>query len=67
MNSVIRHSTVLSLRRLALGGPKGISSEGSWEWKSGTKGTLYRIYFDEKSDIDYMMFLIKQKYNNLIN
>lgn len=45
--------------------PKGISSEGSWEWKSGTKGTLYRIYFDEKSDIDYIMFLIKQKYNDL--
>lgn len=45
--------------------PKGLSSEGSWEWKSGTKGTLYRIYFDEKSDIDYMMFLINQKYNNL--
>jgi hypothetical protein len=45
--------------------PKGISSEGSWEWKSGTKGTLYRIYFDEKSDIDYIMFLLKQKYNDL--
>ena len=45
--------------------PKGISSEGSWEWKSGTKGTLYRIYFDEKSDVDYIMFLLKQKYNDL--
>ena len=45
--------------------PKGISSEGSWEWKSGTKGALYRIYLDDKSDIDYLMFLIKQKYNNL--
>lgn len=45
--------------------PKDISSEGSWEWKSGTKGTLYRIYFDEKSDIDYTMFLIKQKYKNV--
>lgn len=47
--------------------PKGISSEGSWEWKSGTKGTLYRIYFDENSDIDYTMFLIKQKYRNVFN
>lgn len=46
--------------------PKGISSEGSWEWKSGTKGTLYRIYFDEKSDIDYTMFLINQKYKNVL-
>jgi hypothetical protein len=47
--------------------PKGISSEGSWEWKSGTMGTLYRIYFDENSDIDYTMFLINQKYNQLSN
>jgi len=45
--------------------PKDISSEGSWEWKSGTKGTIYRVYFDEKSDIDYMMFLINQKYKNV--
>jgi len=45
--------------------PKEISSEGGWEWKSGTKGTLYRIYFDEKSDIDYTMFLINQKYKNV--
>ena len=46
--------------------PKGISTEGSWEWKSGTMGTLYRIYFDEQSDIDYTMFLINQKYNQLV-
>jgi RecB family endonuclease NucS len=46
--------------------PKGISTEGSWEWKSGTMGTLYRIYFDENSDIDYTMFLINQKYNQLL-
>ncbi len=46
--------------------PKGISTEGSWEWKSGTMGTLYRIYIDEKSDIEYTLFLIKQKYNQLI-
>ena len=46
--------------------PKGISTEGSWEWKSGTMGTLYRIYFDENSDIDYTMFLINQKYNQLV-
>jgi hypothetical protein len=46
--------------------PKGISSEGSWEWKSGTTGTLYRIYIDESSDIEYTMFLINQKYNQLM-
>ena len=46
--------------------PKSVSTEGSWEWKSGTMGTLYRIYIDEKSDIEYTLFLIKQKYNQLI-
>jgi len=45
--------------------PKVISTEGSWEWKSGTMGTLYRIYLDDESDIDYIMFLINQKYNQL--
>ncbi len=28
-------------------------------------GTLYRIYLDDESDIDYIMFLINQKYNQL--
>lgn len=45
--------------------PKEISREGSWEWKSGTKGTIYKIPMTKNSDIDYLMFLIKQKYNNL--
>jgi len=41
--------------------PKGISEEGSWEWKSGVKGTVYNIKFNKDSDIDYLMFLINQK------
>ena len=45
--------------------PKGISKEGSWEWKSGTKGTIYKIPIDKNTDLEYVMFLIKQKYNNL--
>jgi predicted transport protein len=45
--------------------PKGISEEGSWEWKSGTKGTIYKIKFDKNVNIDYIMFLIKQKYDSL--
>jgi len=41
--------------------PKGISEEGSWEWKSGVKGNVYKIKFDKDSDMDYLMFLINQK------
>jgi hypothetical protein len=46
--------------------PKGITREGQWEWKSGTKGTLYIIDFDINTDLEYFMFLLKQKYNQLI-
>lgn len=45
--------------------PKKISKEGSWKWKSGTRGTIYKIRITTQTDTDYLMFLIKQKYNNL--
>ena len=41
--------------------PKGISEEGSWNWKNGVKGNFYKIKFNKDSDIDYLMFLINQK------
>ena len=47
--------------------PKDLTEERSWTWKNGTKGTLYVIRFKKKSDIDYIMFLIKQKFKNLSN
>ena len=45
--------------------PKGIAKEGSWTWKNGTQGTVYKVSIFEDTDIDYIMFLIKQKYKNL--
>jgi hypothetical protein len=39
--------------------------ETGWEWKSGTKGCIYKIPFNQNSDINYVMFLIKQKYKLL--
>ena len=45
--------------------PKGIAKEGSWTWKGGTQGTVYKVSIFEDTDIDYIMFLIKQKYKNL--
>ena len=47
--------------------PKEISKESSWKWKSGTEGTIYKIPINKNSDIDYLMFLVKQKYINLSN
>lgn len=45
--------------------PKNYSKEMSWEWKSGKKGTKYEIVLNKNSDVDYIMFLINQKYKNL--
>lgn len=47
--------------------PKNISQEHNWTWKSGTIGNVYRVYFDHTIDVEYIKFLVKQKYNNLIN
>jgi hypothetical protein len=45
--------------------PKQLSKEGNWSWKTGVKGHYYSIPLDEKSDVNYILFLIKQKYNQL--
>ena len=45
--------------------PKGIASERSWQWKSGAKGTIYNISFTKNDDLEYLMFLLKQKVDNL--
>lgn len=45
--------------------PKGVSKEGSWEWKSGVKGTTYKLQLLPNSDADYLVFLIKQKLESL--
>ena len=45
--------------------PKGIAKEGSWTYKSETKGNVYKVSIFKDTDIDYIMFLIKQKYKNL--
>lgn len=54
-----------SKKYFTLEDPKGISEEGSWEWKSGVKGTLYKIKLTPNSDIDYIMFLISQKIKSI--
>lgn len=54
-----------SKKYFTLDDPKNISEEVSFEWKNGTKGTIYKIKFDENVNIDYIMFLIKQKYDSL--
>jgi hypothetical protein len=45
--------------------PKGLALEKSWTWKSGTQGTIYVIKFTQNTDLDYLMFLLKQKVKNI--
>lgn len=45
--------------------PKNLAEERSWEWKSGTKGNVYIIRYDKNTDLDYLMFLLKQKYKSV--
>lgn len=45
--------------------PKKMATEYHWNWKDGTKGCIYKIKFDKKIDLDYLMILLKQKYKNL--
>lgn len=49
----------------SLDDPKNLAEERTWEWKNGTKGNVYLIKFDNKTDLDYTMFLLKQKYKSL--
>lgn len=45
--------------------PKNLALEYQWTWKSGVKGNRYNIKLTPNTDIDYVIFLIKQKYYNV--
>ncbi|MDA8866269.1 DUF5655 domain-containing protein [Porticoccaceae bacterium] len=45
--------------------PKGMTGNRSWNWKSGAQGHVYTIDLKDESDLDYVMFLLKQKYNSM--
>jgi predicted transport protein len=47
--------------------PKKIAIDKSRILNNGTTQKSYRISIDVNSDLDYLMFLIKQKYNSLVN
>lgn len=47
--------------------PKKISKEQTWTFKSGVQGGKYRIPVTKNTDIDYLIYLIKQKYVNILN
>jgi predicted transport protein len=57
---------VVSKNFFDLDDPKELSEEKSRELNSGRFQYTYVIKTTDKLDVDYMMFLMKQKYNNLL-
>jgi hypothetical protein len=45
--------------------PKEMTGSRSWNWKSGDQGHTYIIDLKDDGDLDYVMFLLKQKYNSM--
>lgn len=45
--------------------PKKMTEGRSWTWKSGQTGHEYRLRLKNKDDLDYVTFLLEQKYNSL--
>tara|TARA_R110000787_G_scaffold254060_1_gene359393 strand:+ start:485 stop:1441 length:957 start_codon:yes stop_codon:yes gene_type:complete len=45
--------------------PKGVTKNRSWNWKSGAQGHLYVIGLKDLSELDYVMFLLEQKYTSM--
>ena len=45
--------------------PKGLSEEKSWTYKSGVMGNSYIIKFSKLADLEYVIYLINQKYESL--
>ncbi len=45
--------------------PKKLGVEGSWTWKSGETGHTYKIPLKKENDLDYVMYLLEQKYNSI--
>ena len=45
--------------------PKEMTRIRSWTWKSGSQGLVYNIDLKDLKDLDYVMFLLEQKYSSM--
>jgi len=45
--------------------PKKMTEDGNWKYKSGETGHNYKIRMNNKDNLDYVMFILEQKYNSL--
>ncbi len=42
--------------------PKEVTSVRTWNWKSGVTGSVYNFSLSSMDELDYRMYLVKQKY-----
>lgn len=61
----IRPNGIKSKGFLEMEDPKGMSEEKSWTLKTGVVGNSYVIRFSKESDLDYVVYLINQKYESI--
>ena len=45
--------------------PKGVTSVRTWNWKSGVSGSVYTFSLKSLDQLDYVMYLVKQKYQHM--
>lgn len=45
--------------------PKGVSKVREWQWKSGIKGSVYTFSVKKLDDLDYALYLVRQKYEKM--
>ena len=45
--------------------PKKLTRERTWKYKSGDIGSEYKISITKQDQLDYVMFLLEQKYNSM--
>ena len=61
----VSNETSYSKNYFILDDPKKTAKMQSRNWSDSTKQLSYRVRIEANTDIDYLMFLIKQKYNSL--
>ena len=45
--------------------PKDVVGVRDWTWKSGTKGSVYNFPIKTLDELDYRLYLVKQKYEHM--
>ena len=56
---------VLRGKFFELDDPKGVTSVRTWNWKSGVSGSVYTFSLKSLDQLDYVMYLVKQKYQHM--